>query len=184
MTPAAPPQGDAAALRGHAERAGIGMLSLAPDGTILWANRALSDLLGIEAGECAGRCFADFQPDEAPARDFLKALTRGEAGQAFPMRLLHKSGSFRHVLVFADVQLHDGRPPEAQCFVADVTGIQRDESTQQTLAAIVSSSDDAIVSKSLDGVIRSWNEGAERIFGYAAEEVVGRPITMIIPPAP
>jgi PAS domain S-box-containing protein len=184
MTPAAPPQGDAAALRGHAERAGIGMLSLAPDGTILWANRALSDLLGIEAGECAGRCFADFQPDEAPARDFLKALARGEAGQAFPMRLLHKSGSFRHVLVFADVQLHDGRPPEAQCFVADVTGIQRDESTQQTLAAIVSSSDDAIVSKSLDGVIRSWNEGAERIFGYAAEEVVGRPITMIIPPAP
>ena len=56
-----------------------------------------------------------------------------------------------------------------------------EDNTQQLLAAIVESSDDAIVSMSLEGIIQSWNVGAERLFGYAAEEVIGRSITMLFP---
>jgi PAS domain S-box-containing protein len=54
--------------------------------------------------------------------------------------------------------------------------------SQQQLAAIVQSSDDAIVAKDLDAVITSWNGGAERIFGYSAAEAVGCSIRLIIPP--
>ncbi|MEA1650305.1 PAS domain S-box protein [Nitrospirillum sp. BR 11164] len=61
----------------------------------------------------------------------------------------------------------------------EMADAQRDGAT---LAAIVTSSDDAIVSKTLDGLITSWNPGAERMFGYTAAEVVGRPVTALFPP--
>lgn len=54
--------------------------------------------------------------------------------------------------------------------------------TQQFLAAIVDSSDDAIIGKTLDGRIVSWNLGAERVYGYTAEEIVGSPISTLLPP--
>ena len=63
----------------------------------------------------------------------------------------------------------------------DISDMKRAQETQNRLAAIVESSDDAIVSKNLDGVITSWNKAAERIFGFSAEEAVGKHIALIIP---
>ena len=51
------------------------------------------------------------------------------------------------------------------------------------LAAIVDSAEDAIASKDINGVVQTWNRAAERMFGYSAEEAIGKPITLIIPPA-
>lgn len=48
------------------------------------------------------------------------------------------------------------------------------------LAWIVKSSDDAIISKLANGVITSWNKGAQVLVRYLyEEEVVGQPISIL-----
>ena len=53
--------------------------------------------------------------------------------------------------------------------------------SQNRLALIVDSSQDAIIGKNLDGIITNWNKGAEQMYGYTAQEMVGRPITTLCP---
>src|SRR6202142_100897 len=53
--------------------------------------------------------------------------------------------------------------------------------SQNRLALIVDSSQDAIIGKNLDGVVTHWNKGAEQIYGYTAQEMIGRPISVLAP---
>jgi PAS domain S-box-containing protein len=54
--------------------------------------------------------------------------------------------------------------------------------SQNRLALIVDSSQDAIIGKNLDGIVTHWNKGAEDIYGYTAQEMIGKPISMLAPP--
>ena len=53
--------------------------------------------------------------------------------------------------------------------------------SQNRLALIVDSSQDAIIGKTLDGIVTHWNKGAEHIYGYTAAEMIGRPISVLAP---
>ena len=53
--------------------------------------------------------------------------------------------------------------------------------SQNRLALIVDSSQDAIIGKNLDGIVTHWNKGAEHIYGYTAQEMIGRSITVLAP---
>jgi len=54
--------------------------------------------------------------------------------------------------------------------------------SQNRMALIVDSSQDAIIGKNLDGIITQWNKGAEQIYGYTAMEMIGRNISALCPP--
>ncbi len=53
--------------------------------------------------------------------------------------------------------------------------------SQNRLALIVDSSQDAIIGKNLDGIITHWNKGAEHMYGYTVQEMIGRPIMVLCP---
>jgi PAS domain S-box-containing protein len=65
---------------------------------------------------------------------------------------------------------------------ADLIERTQTEAALASLAAIVTSADDAIASKTLDGIVTSWNASAERMFGYSAQEMIGQPILRLFPP--
>ncbi|HEV2694363.1 MAG TPA: PAS domain S-box protein, partial [Verrucomicrobiae bacterium] len=85
-------------------------------------------------------------------------------------------------LVFAQTITHIPETGRLRVYSTDITALKRAEATQQRLADIVNSSDDAIISKTLEGIITSWNPGAQELFGYTAEEVIGRPMLVLFPP--
>ncbi|HLV88880.1 MAG TPA: PAS domain S-box protein [Candidatus Sulfotelmatobacter sp.] len=53
--------------------------------------------------------------------------------------------------------------------------------SQNRMALIVDSSQDAIIGKNLDGIITQWNKGAEQMYGYTALEIIGQSITVLCP---
>ncbi len=53
--------------------------------------------------------------------------------------------------------------------------------SQNRLALIVDSSQDAIIGKNLDGIVTHWNKGAEHIYGYTAQEMIGKSISLLAP---
>ncbi|MBF0528466.1 MAG: PAS domain S-box protein [Deltaproteobacteria bacterium] len=65
----------------------------------------------------------------------------------------------------------------------DITERKRAEEKNLLLAAIVESSNDAIIGKTLDGIITSWNKGAANIYGYQDTEILGKPVSILVPPA-
>jgi PAS domain S-box-containing protein len=81
---------------------------------------------------------------------------------------------------FGDDELSELKALAAQADLA----LARNEllASQQRLAAIVESSDDAINSMTIDGVITSWNRAAERIYGYPPEEAIGNAVSILVPP--
>ena len=54
--------------------------------------------------------------------------------------------------------------------------------SQNRLALIVDSSQDAIIGKNLDGIITQWNKGAEQMYGYTAMEMIGQNVSVLCLP--
>ncbi|HEV8481522.1 MAG TPA: PAS domain S-box protein [Candidatus Eisenbacteria bacterium] len=151
------------------------------NGIILRANQAELDLLGYEREAYVGHPIAEFHVDQDVVSELLARWSRGETVVDHPVRLRHKNGSIRHVIVSSKAKWDNGQFVHVNCFTRDVTERREAEELRMRSAAIVESSDDAIISKDLAGHITSWNPGAQRLYGYTAEEVVGRSIEVLIP---
>ena len=75
----------------------VGFNVIAPDGTILWANKAELELLGYGADEYIGHQLTEFYADQYATCDMLDRLTRGQKLDRYPARIRAKDQSIKHV---------------------------------------------------------------------------------------
>ncbi len=107
---------------------------------------------------------------------FQRALNTGPFRLEYPLvngRILE--------LAFSPIVVK-GQATGISVFGKDITERKAAEKSQQFLAKMVESSDDAIFAYSPTGAILTWNRGAEAIFGYGSDEVIGKPLSMLVLP--
>jgi PAS domain S-box-containing protein len=107
------------------ENASEGIHQVAPDGKILWANKAELELLGYSAEEYIDRDIRMFHADPDVIADILNRLARGEKLYDFEACLRHKDGSLRHVSINSSGYWERAQFRYARCFTRDITDRKR-----------------------------------------------------------
>ena len=107
------------------ENAVLAIHWVAPDGTILWANKAELNLLGYTREEYIGHQIAEFHADQDACDDILRRLTAHEELQGYKARLRCKDGTIRYVRIHSNIFIENGEFVHTRCFTIDITEHER-----------------------------------------------------------
>jgi PAS domain S-box-containing protein len=107
------------------ETASEGIHQIAPDGKILWANKAELELLGCSAAEYIGHDIREFHADPKVIADILARLAHGENLREYESRLRCKDGSLRDVSINSSVCWEGEEFRYTRCFTRDITERKR-----------------------------------------------------------
>lgn len=132
------------ALEDFYENAPEGIHRVAGDGTILWANKAELELLGLSRDDYIGHHISEFHADADAIADMLERLSRGEALSEYEGRLRCKDGSTKDVIINANVVREDGGFVHTW-FTRDITARKHAEDALRFIAEA-----GAILASSLD----------------------------------
>ncbi len=149
--------------------AAVGIDLVAPDGTILRANRAELELLGYAVEEYVGRNLREFHADRAVAEDLLARLAAGETVQNQEARLRAKDGSIRHVLLDCNGLWENDRLLRARRYTRDFTAHRKlQEQFQQGLKM-------EAIGRLAGGVAHDFNNLLTVITGYSETLLMALP---------
>jgi len=107
------------------ETASEGIHQVAPDGKILWANKAELELLGCSAEEYIGHDIREFHADPSVIADILARLARGQNLHDSESRLRRKDGTLRDVSINSSVCWEGEQFRYTRCFTRDITEHKR-----------------------------------------------------------
>jgi PAS domain S-box-containing protein len=107
------------------ENALQGVQQVGPDQTILWANKALLNLLGYAPQDYIGRTLGSFHVHQHVFEQFWAKLMRREDIYDYSAELRCKDGSVKQVVINSNGLWENGRFVHTRCFVRDVTEQKR-----------------------------------------------------------
>ncbi len=174
--------------RGHLEQfiegAPIGIHTVGPDGTILWANRAELEMRGYQKAEYVGHHVSEFHVDRAVIDDILERLARNEVLVDREARLRARDGSIRHVLVHSNAQFIDGKLAHTRCFTRDVSAARAAEESvvlrDRQLETVTDSLPTLVSFVDAGGHYRFVNRSYERWFGTERGSILGRRLPDVV----
>jgi len=161
------------------------IMSKTLDGMIISWNPAAEKMFGFSESEAIGNNISIIIPPERLQEEqtILENIRKGLKTDHFrTVRIAKNKRKIKISLTVSPIKDQEGNIIGASKIARDISDQKLAEEKQATLAAIVSSSDDAIISKTLFGIITSWNQAANKMFGYTEAEVIGKHISIIIPP--
>nr|WP_304364224.1 PAS domain S-box protein [Methanocalculus taiwanensis] len=171
--------------------AGVMMVALDPQGTILLANQKTAEVLGIPEEDLIGRnWFATAIPDRMrdEVRNVHSMIIRGEAPdlEYFDNPVITSSGVER-IIAWHNVLLRneDGNVAGSLSSGEDVTELRNAEAekakehddlleSEHRLSDIINFLPDATFAIDENGVVIAWNHAIEEMTGVSAEEMIGQ----------
>ncbi|TDD65489.1 PAS domain S-box protein [Jiangella aurantiaca] len=172
------------------EQAAIGMATMTLTGSIVRANRALSDLMGHKPHELIGLDYGRLTSGRGDLLDAaLLDITRMSADIVHLEHDLNGTVDPPRKVLATLAPVRDSRGQALYVFlqVQDITRqraaeeqLRRSEERFRLLVEAVR--DYAIFMLDPLGHVASWNAGAERIKGYTASEIIGQHFRVFYPP--
>jgi PAS domain S-box-containing protein len=167
-----------ARFRATFENAAVGITHVAPDGSLLRFNKALSRLLGWPADELITKSVQEVtHPDDRAAElAQFKQLADGRVDSySMEKRDLRKDGTIVWVrLTRSCVRKSDGSVDYFVAVVEDISARKNAEEALRRQADLLDQSHDAILTWRIGDGIAYWSRGAEVLYGYPREEAIGR----------
>jgi PAS domain S-box-containing protein len=164
------------------------ILSTDAKGRIQSCNDAACELLGLSAGEAAGRHVSSvYAGGITEARQVMRRLREQGMIRGYMTTLLTAKGHTIPVAISASfIRDKEGKVAGTLGIAHNLTELRRLEDELNTknrfMANILHDSADAIMTMDPEDTITSWNRGAEAIFGYGAAEVIGKSVSILLPP--
>jgi diguanylate cyclase (GGDEF)-like protein/PAS domain S-box-containing protein len=162
----------------------IGVLVVALDGRIVYANDAWSRILGVEKDELAGRNADEMiHPDDLEAnRNDCRLVTEAQAqSRDFERRFMRKDG--RAAWAKGSLSLlrdkKTAEPKAVAYLVTDVTPLKLMALEKERLNITLHSIGDAVICTDLHSLVTFMNPIAEKLTGWVAADAMGRAVSEV-----
>lgn len=159
-----------------------------PDGQVVTANLALSQLLGVSPGENISSRVDPSSPDSLrifknghslPLTDYplVRAATTAQPTGSLELQIWRPDGAQLYLQTSASPLFsHDRRVRGAVGAFIDITERKQMEDLLRERAELLELATEAILVRTTNGDLLYWNSGAEDLYGWTRDEVIGKKI--------
>jgi PAS domain S-box-containing protein len=166
-----------------------GIILLARDGTLLYASRSTTDILGYTADRLVGHRFFDLiHPEDRPTamRIFSESLARPGTPLPSENRFQTGDGAWRHIEALTVNRLDESAVRAVVTTIRDVTARKESEKglhqRERQFRALFDSALDAMVLVGDDRAFLDANPAAYQLFGMSRERLLAQVIDRFCPP--